>query len=135
MCSLLYKHKKKGGILFLSCILAILVWHSKERLNTFHNDKPRERVDILHEENRNIIQLDLAVDEKNLTKSTEVEPEATTSYNGPVTKKPSKNTLPMVDFVVRSAYIDTRERNGHKNSTVIFAEISKDVSTQVWAIS
>ncbi len=33
----------------------------------------------------------------------------------------------MVDFVVRSAYIDTRERNGHKNSTVIFAEISKDV--------
>ncbi len=74
-----------------------------------------------------------------MTKSTEVEPETTTtSYNGPVTesiKKPPNNTPPMVDFVVRSAYIDTRERNGHKNSTVIFAETSKDVSTQVWAIS
>ncbi len=33
----------------------------------------------------------------------------------------------MVDFVVRSAYIDTRARNGYKNSTVIFAETSKDV--------
>ena len=92
MCSLLYKHKKKG-VLFLSCILAILVWHSKERLNTFNKVK-RERLDILHEENGNII---------------------------------PKNTPPMVDFVVRSAYIDTRERNGYKNSTVIFAETSKDV--------
>ncbi|XP_064383577.1 uncharacterized protein LOC135332158 [Halichondria panicea] len=130
MCSLLYKNRKKGGILFLSCILAILVWHSREleRIYTFH--KVNREVDILHEENGNYIQLDLAVDRKNLTKSTEVEPETTTRYNGPVTEsieKPPKNTPPMVDFVVRSAYIDTRERNGHKNSTVIFAEISKDV--------
>ena len=128
MCSLLYKHKKKGGILFLSCILAILVWHSTklERIYTFHT--VNRKVDIPHEENGNIVQL---YDRKNLTKSTEVEPETTTSYNGPVTesiKKPSNsNTPPMVDFVVRSAYIDTRERNGHKNSTVIFAETSKDV--------
>ena len=130
MCSLLYKHKKKGGILFLSCILAILVWHSTklERIYTFH--KVNREVDILHEENGNIIQLDLAVDGKNLTKLTEVEPETTTSYNGPSTEsieKPSKNTPPMIDFVVRSAYIDTRARNGYKNSTVIFAETSKDV--------
>ncbi len=133
MCSLLYKHKKKGGILLLSCILAILVWQSTklERIYTFH--KVNREVDILHEENGNIIQLDLAVDGKNLTKSTEAEPEfaeTTTSYNGPVTesiKKPSNNAPPIVDFVVRSAYIDTRARNGYKNSTVIFAETSKDV--------
>ncbi len=66
--------------------MAILVWLNKERLNTFHNDQ-RKVVDILHDENRNIIQLDLAVqvsDRKNLTKSTEaiVEPKTTTGYNG-----------------------------------------------------
>ena len=71
----MYKYKKKGGILlFLSCILAILVWHSIGKLSIF-----------------------------------------------------PKNTSPMVDFVVRSAFVDTRPRNGYKNSTVIFAEVSKNV--------
>ncbi len=70
----MYKYKKKGGILFLSCILAILVWHSTGNLSIF-----------------------------------------------------PKNTSPMVDFVVRSAFVDTRPRNGYKNSTVIFAEVSKNV--------
>ncbi len=72
------------------------------------------------------------MDRKDLTKSsTEVEVEKTTGlYDGPVTEsieKLSKNTPPMVDFVVRSAYIDTRARDGYKNSTVIFAEVSNDV--------
>ena len=37
-------------------------------------------------------------------------------------KKPSNNTPPMVDFVVRSAYIDTRERNGLNDVLIFFME-------------
>ncbi len=125
MCSSLYNYNK--WILFLFFILAsIIVWLSTDTLQYGQREE-----DILHEENGNIIQFDVySSGPKNLAKSTEVEPERTTGYNGPNTEaieKPSKNTPPMVDFVVRSAYIDTRARNDHKNSTVIFAEASKDV--------
>ncbi len=118
-----YMYKPKKIILFLFFIAALLVWHS-----SFQHDQ--KEIDILLQENGNVFQFDLAVDRKHLTKSTVVESEKTTGYNGPVTasiEKPSRNTPPMVDFVVRSAYIDTRARNGYKNSTVIFAEVSNDV--------
>ena len=130
-------YKPKKIILFLFFIAALLVWHS-----SFQHDQ--KEVNILLQENGNIFQFDLTVDRKHLTKSTEVEFEKTTGYDGPVTEsiekpsrntppmvpvteKPSKNTPPTVDFVVRSAYIDTRARDGYKNSTVIFAEVSNDV--------
>ncbi len=133
MSSSLFKYKT---ILYLLLLLTIiLVWHSR---SSFQHDQKEK--DIVH-----IVQLDMAMDRKDLTKSpTEVEFEKTTGDDGPVTEsiekpskntppmvpvteKPSKNTPPTVDFVVRSAYIDTRARDGYKNCTVIFAEVSNDV--------
>ena len=130
-------HARKGillGVLVLVIFCAVLLTN-RSTSSTVSNPKPSEFK--LNQEDKSESTNDTLTVENNSSATEAVLPTSTVTKHSPVISPPQPTyqvTSLSKDVVIHTAYFDSRPRNGHRNVTILFANINRTILDSKWIL-